>query len=94
MRIINKKMLLSSSDTRRTLMHLFLFTNSAQRQYTAVLKNAYASEITFLALLPWKYTQELDIKRGSRQNLDKKECQITNGKRLSDEKSDLFVFLS
>ena len=60
-------------------------------------KNAYTSEITFLALVPWKYTQELDIKTGSRQNLDKKECQITNGKRLSDqmdEESDLFVFLS
>ena len=29
-------MLLTSSDTRRTLMHLFLFTNSAQRELVSV----------------------------------------------------------
>ena len=27
-------MLLSSSDTKRTLMHLFLFTNSTQREFS------------------------------------------------------------
>jgi len=29
-------MLLSSSDTKRTLMHLFLFTNSAQRKLVSI----------------------------------------------------------
>ena len=29
-------MLLTSSDTKRTLMHLFLFTNSAQRELVSI----------------------------------------------------------
>ena len=37
-------MLLTSSETKRTLMHLFLFTNSAQREYTR-------PQLTFLALV-------------------------------------------
>ena len=33
---LSKLMLLTSSDTRRTLMHLFLFTNSAQRELVSI----------------------------------------------------------
>ena len=32
-------MLLTSSDTKRTLMHLFLFTNSAQRELVSLHYN-------------------------------------------------------
>ena len=39
-------MLLTSSDTRRTLRHLFLFTNSAQRELQYV-RRVYASAINF-----------------------------------------------
>ena len=41
--------LLSSSDTRGTLMHLFLFTNTAQRELYA--ENTQ-QQLTLLALLP------------------------------------------
>ena len=43
-------MLLSSSDTRVTLMHQCLFTNTALREL--VLENTQ-HQLTFLALLPW-----------------------------------------
>ena len=33
-------MLLTSSDTKRTLMHLFLFTNSAQRDLVSICKQS------------------------------------------------------
>ena len=33
-------MLLTSSDTKRTLMHLFLFTNSAQRELVSVCRQS------------------------------------------------------
>ena len=42
-------MLLSSSDTRRTLVHLFLFTNSAQRELVSICTRP---QFTFLALVP------------------------------------------
>ena len=40
----------SSLDTRRTLMHLFLFTNSAQRELVSI-----CTQLTFLALVPWHH---------------------------------------
>ena len=41
-------MLLSSSHTKRTLMHLFLFTNSAQRELVYVyVRREYATAINF-----------------------------------------------
>ena len=47
-------MLLTSSDTKRTLMHLFLFKNSAHKRTGY---NVYAEytrpQLTFLALHPW-----------------------------------------
>ena len=43
-------MLLSSPDTRRTLMHLFLFTNSAQRELVSIYTRP---QLTFLAFVPW-----------------------------------------
>ena len=46
-------MLLTSSDTKQTLLHLFLFTNSAQRELFSICTN-YAEytqlQLTFLAL--------------------------------------------
>ncbi len=46
-------MLLSSSDTRRTLMHLFLFTNSAQK------RTGFNSPIFFKLLLLYKFNAQL-----------------------------------
>ena len=41
-------MLLTSSDTKRTLMHLFLFTNSAQRELVLIhVRRVYATAINF-----------------------------------------------
>jgi len=48
-------MLLSSSDTK-TLIHLFLFTNSAQRELVSICTHYTENtqqRLTFLALLPW-----------------------------------------
>ena len=51
---LSNLMLLTSSDTKRKLMHLFLFTNSAQKRTGF---NTYAEytrpQLTFLALHPW-----------------------------------------
>ena len=35
-----KKMLSTSSDSKRTLMHLFLFTNSAKRELVLICKQS------------------------------------------------------
>ena len=47
--------LLTSTDTKRTLMHLFIFTNSGQRELVSVC-TMYAEytqlQLTFLALYP------------------------------------------
>ena len=44
-------MLLSSSGTKRTLMHLFMFTNSAQRELGSDMYAEYTQlQLTFLAL--------------------------------------------
>ena len=42
-------MLLTSSDTRRTLMHLFLFTNSTKREenWFQYVRRVYATAINF-----------------------------------------------
>ena len=48
-KIIKIKCFLSSSDTRRLLMHLFLFTNSAQRELVSICTQL---QLTFLALKP------------------------------------------
>ena len=50
-------MRLTSSDTKRALMHLFLFTNSAQRELVSICTHyaEYArQQLTFLALQPWQ----------------------------------------
>ena len=44
-------MFLTSSDTIRTLMHLLLFTNSAQREH--MYAEYTQLQLTFLALEPW-----------------------------------------
>ena len=46
-------MLLTSSDTKRTLRHLFLFTNSAQRELVSICTQL---QLTFLALHSWLIT--------------------------------------
>ena len=47
-------MLLTSSDTKRTLMHLLLFTNSAQRELVSICTQRYTQpQLTFLALHSW-----------------------------------------
>ena len=38
-------MLLTSSDTKRTLMHLFLFTNSAQRELVSICTQSIRNSI-------------------------------------------------
>ena len=45
-------MLLSSTDTKRTLMHLFLFTKSAQREMVSIRAQSMRPQLTFLALVP------------------------------------------
>jgi len=46
--------LLTSSDTIRTLMHLFLFTNSAQRELVSICTQSiqYTTEINFPCITP------------------------------------------
>ena len=46
-------MILSSSDTKRTLMHLFLFTNYAKRELVSMYAEYTRPQLTFLALVPW-----------------------------------------
>ena len=51
-------MLLTFSDTKRTLMHLFLFTNSAQRELVSICTQSIRSrykrtQLAFLALVLW-----------------------------------------
>ena len=43
---LSNLMLLTSSDTKRTLMHLFLFTNSSQRELVSI----YTTAINFLCI--------------------------------------------
>ena len=44
-------MLLTSSDTKRTLMHLFLFTNSAQRELVSICTQS-TTAINFPCIKP------------------------------------------
>ena len=57
---VSNLMLLTSSDTKRTQMHLFLFTYSAQRGF-----NMYAEytrpKLTFLALHSWSEQRKNNI---------------------------------
>ena len=51
---LSNLMLLTSSDTKWTLMHLFLFTNSAQKETGFNMYAEYTRpQLTFLALHPW-----------------------------------------
>ena len=47
-------MLLSSSDTRETMMHLCLFTNTAQRELVLLCTQRIRNS-NKLSLHPWKY---------------------------------------
>ena len=46
-------MLLTSSDTKRTLMHLFLFTNSAKENWFHMYAEYTQLQLTFLASHSW-----------------------------------------
>ena len=46
---LSNLMLLSSSDTKRTLMHLFLFTNSPRKNWFQYVRRVYTTAIRF----PW-----------------------------------------
>ena len=50
---LSNLMLLTSSDTKQTLMHLFLFTNSAQIPGFNMYAEYTRQQLTFLALHPW-----------------------------------------
>ena len=56
---LSNLVLLTSSDTKRTLMHLFLFTNSAQRELVQYVRRVYTTAISF-PLHPW-VRQEITI---------------------------------
>ena len=51
---LSKLMILTSSDTKRTLMHLFLITNSAQRELVSIYMYAEYTQLQLnsLALVP------------------------------------------
>ena len=61
-------MLLSSSDTRETLMHLFLFTKFRPERTGFNMYAEYTQpQLTCLALLPWlnlklRFTRVYDLK--------------------------------
>ena len=44
-------MLLTSSDAKRTLMHLFLFTNSARENWLQYVRRVYATAINFSCIV-------------------------------------------
>ena len=46
-------MLLTSSDTKRTLMHLFLFTNSAQRDLVSICMQSVHNKLSLPYILAW-----------------------------------------
>ena len=50
---LSNLMLLTSSDTKRTLMHLFLFTNSAQRELVSICTQN-TTAINFPCITPFK----------------------------------------
>ena len=55
-------MLLTSSDTKRTLMHLFLFTKSAQRELVSIVCRVYATAINFPCITPLIINNKWQIK--------------------------------
>ena len=72
---------LSSSDTRGTLMHLFLFTNTAQ------IENWFQfvpqPQLTFLALLPWiRVKNNFQVARASNET-SFKSCKIINENKIN-----------
>ena len=52
-------MLLASSDTKQTLTHLFLFTNSAQRE---LVRKVYATPINIPCIITLHHTTFCSIK--------------------------------
>ena len=52
-------MLLTSSDTKRTLMHLFLFTNSAQRELVSIRTHSIRNFPSIITLIHGIYKSTL-----------------------------------
>ena len=50
-------MLLTSSDIKRTLMHLFLFINSTQRELVSYVRRVYATAIKFPCIVTLKFSK-------------------------------------
>ena len=49
---LSNLLLSTFSDTKRTLMHLFLFTNSVQRELFQYVRRVYTTEINFPCIKP------------------------------------------
>ena len=64
---------LSSSDTKRTLMHLFLFTNSAQRELVQYVRKVYATAINFPCIITLICAMFIGHKQTNKQKRKKKK---------------------
>jgi len=62
-------MLLTSSDTKRTIMHQFLFTNSASKNWFQYVRGVYATAINFPCIITLVLSNP-PLRRG--------DCQILN----------------
>ena len=98
-------MLLTSSDTKRTLMHLFLFTNSAQREHGFNMYAEYTQlQLTFLAFVPWKQVKcvvpawDQDVRvsgcQGVRMSPSGRKHLCACSNRIFSNKSNVSVTLS
>ena len=69
-------MVLSSSDTREALMHLFLFTNTAQKNWFQYAVNTQ-QQLTVLALLRWhEGSIEITLTDPFRSSLKSQTCLL------------------
>ena len=87
------EMLLSSSDTKPTLMLLFLFSNSAQRELVSMYPEYTRPQLTFLALVPCTnitYLTEL-IRMFCKQRSNKNLTKSNQGFFYSIEKYALRI---
>ena len=87
-------------DSKRTLMHLFLFTNSAQRKHGFNMFAEYTKlQLTFLALVPWKQVKcvvpagDQDVRVSGCHRQDISIC-VACSNRIFSNKSNVSVTLS
>ena len=79
-------MLLTSSDTKRTLMHLFLFTNSVQRELFQYVRRVYTTEINFYCITPL----HLYLTNGLEKNVRGRVCKKYESKTASARKMRIY----